>query len=198
MIGSDPGALHPAMVPVPTPHPMHPVGEHCDVFKPANMNRPMTVALSILVTIEMFNAFNSLSENQSLLLVPPWDNKYLVGAVALSFVLHFGILYIPFLAKVFSVAPMNAAEWTAVVWFSFPVILIDEQLKFISRYLQYHGRLGRAAPRPRKSAGGGGGGLVAGLKSFFTPDASAGSYTELATADTGLNGNGRESELKVV
>ena len=40
----------------------------------------------------------SLSEDQSLLSMPPWVNKYLIGATTLSMLLHFAILYIPFLA----------------------------------------------------------------------------------------------------
>ena len=55
----------------------------------------MTMALSVLVTIEMTNALNSVSENQSLVLMPPWVNPYLIGAMALSFSLHFMILYTP-------------------------------------------------------------------------------------------------------
>jgi len=54
------------------------------------------MSLSILVTIEMFNAMNSLSENESLLRLPLWKNMYLVGAIALSMSLHIMILYIPF------------------------------------------------------------------------------------------------------
>jgi len=54
------------------------------------------MSLTILVTVEMFNAMNSLSENESLLRLPVWKNPYLVGAIALSMVLHFVILYIPF------------------------------------------------------------------------------------------------------
>ena len=53
------------------------------------------MALSVLVTIEMTNALNSVSENQSLVLMPPWVNPYLIGAMALSFSLHFMILYTP-------------------------------------------------------------------------------------------------------
>ncbi len=55
-----------------------------------------TMSLSILVTVEMFNAMNSLSENESLLVLPLWKNPFLVAAIALSMIMHVGILYIPF------------------------------------------------------------------------------------------------------
>lgn len=94
------------------------------------------MSLSILVTVEMFNAMNSLSENESLLRLPLWRNMYLVGAITLSMVLHFGILYVPWLADLFVIAPLNWDEWMAVLALSAPVILIDEVLKLISvRYL---------------------------------------------------------------
>lgn len=48
--------------------------------------------------IEMLNACNSLSENESLLVMPIWVNPYLVAAIALSMALHFMILYVPFLS----------------------------------------------------------------------------------------------------
>jgi Ca2+ transporting ATPase len=53
------------------------------------------MSLSILVTVEMFNAMNSLSENESLLRLPLWKNMFLVAAITLSMVLHIAILYIP-------------------------------------------------------------------------------------------------------
>jgi Ca2+ transporting ATPase len=58
--------------------------------------RATTISLSILVTVEMFNAMNSLSENESLLKLPVWKNPFLVGAITLSMGLHFMILYVPF------------------------------------------------------------------------------------------------------
>ncbi|KAJ2580895.1 hypothetical protein GGH95_002349, partial [Coemansia sp. RSA 1836] len=92
-----------------------------------------TISLSILVSIEMFNAMNSLSENASLLEVPLWCNPLLIGAIALSFVLHFAILYIPFFNTLFSVAPLGLTEWKAILCISAPIILVDEILKWVAR-----------------------------------------------------------------
>jgi len=107
------------------------VGVDCGIFASP---KPMTMALSVLVVIEMFNALNSLSENQSLFVMPPWWNIWLVGAIILSMSLHFLILEVPFLSMVFQIAPLNVAEWLTVLKISFPVILIDETLKFGVRH----------------------------------------------------------------
>jgi len=109
---------------------LFPPGYDCNTF-----HNPMssTVSLSILVTIEMFNALNALSENQSLLVVTPLSNLWVIMAAALSFSLHFAIIYIPFFAGVFHVAPLGFEEWKAVLLFSLPVLAIDETLKFVSR-----------------------------------------------------------------
>lgn len=105
-------------------------GLDCDIFRhPA----PMTMALSVLVTVEMLNALNSLSENQSLLVMPPWINPWLLGAMTLSFSLHFVILYVDVLAMVFQVMPLSVAQWVAVIKISMPVIFIDEILKLVAR-----------------------------------------------------------------
>lgn len=106
------------------------LGVDCSIFSDPH---PMTMALSVLVTIEMFNALNSLSENQSLLLMPPWTNCWLVAAITLSMTLHFIILYVDILSAVFSVCPLSVGEWLAVLKISFPVIILDETMKFFSR-----------------------------------------------------------------
>ncbi|XP_056005069.1 calcium-transporting ATPase sarcoplasmic/endoplasmic reticulum type-like isoform X3 [Ostrea edulis] len=105
-------------------------GVDCEIF---DSPHPMTMALSVLVVIEMLNALNSLSENQSLLVMPPWSNKWLIAAIALSMGLHFFILYVDFMATIFQITPLNVAEWIAVLKISIPVIILDETLKFIAR-----------------------------------------------------------------
>ncbi|KAF8212415.1 hypothetical protein K438DRAFT_1928525 [Mycena galopus ATCC 62051] len=104
----------------------------CEMFTNIMAHRATTMSLSILVTVEMFNAINSLSENESLLVLPVWKNPFLVAAVALSMALHFMILYVPFFTALFAITPLNWAEWKAVLYLSAPVIVIDEILKFIS------------------------------------------------------------------
>ncbi|KAK4687437.1 P-type Ca2+ transporter type 2A, partial [Tremellales sp. Uapishka_1] len=104
----------------------------CAMFTNEFAKRATTMSLSILVVIEMFNACNSLSENESLLVLPLWTNPYLVASIALSMGLHFMILYTPFFRGLFQITPLNWDEWMAVLWISFPVVLIDEVLKWVS------------------------------------------------------------------
>mmetsp|Transcript_17301 Transcript_17301/g.36124 ORF Transcript_17301/g.36124 Transcript_17301/m.36124 type:complete len:1046 (+) Transcript_17301:289-3426(+) len=92
-----------------------------------------TLSLSVLVAIEMFNALNALSEDGSLVTMPPWCNPYLIIAMFVSFGMHFVILYVDFLADMFNVTPLSWNEWMVVLAFSVPVVFIDEVLKFVGR-----------------------------------------------------------------
>lgn len=116
----------------------------------------------------------SLSENQSLVRMPPWSNGWLMGAMTLSMSLHFMIIYVdplpvspPLqqeqlrhvilaiqyfslslnilhlspcssdLQMIFKLTHLNVEQWMMVLKLSFPVILLDELLKFVARtYLE--------------------------------------------------------------
>ncbi|MEE6469875.1 hypothetical protein FKM82_008803 [Ascaphus truei] len=106
-------------------------GIDCEVFE---SRYPTTMALSVLVTVEMCNALNSLSENQSLLRMPPWLNLWLLGAIIMSMALHFLILYVQPMPLIFQVIPLNWPQWFVVLKISLPVILLDEVLKYVSRH----------------------------------------------------------------
>merc|ERR1712168_1023912 len=103
-------------------------GLSCKIFEDPH---PMTMALSVLVTIEMLNALNSVSENQSLYRMPPWQNPWLLGAIMLSMSLHFMILHVEPLPMIFQICPLSFAEWMMVMKISLPVIAIDEGLKYV-------------------------------------------------------------------
>ncbi|XP_038991994.1 calcium-transporting ATPase 1, endoplasmic reticulum-type-like [Hibiscus syriacus] len=104
----------------------------CEYFQSGKI-KASTLSLSVLVAIEMFNSLNALSEDGSLLTMPPWVNPWLLIAMSISFGLHFLILYVPFLARVFGIVPLSTNEWLLVIAVAFPVIVIDELLKFIGR-----------------------------------------------------------------
>ncbi|XP_068313526.1 calcium-transporting ATPase 3, endoplasmic reticulum-type-like [Pyrus communis] len=102
----------------------------CSIF---DDRHPSTVSMTVLVVVEMFNALNNLSENQSLVVIPPWSNLWLVGSIILTMILHVLILYVHPLSILFSVTPLSWADWIVVLYLSFPVVIIDEVLKFFSR-----------------------------------------------------------------
>ncbi|KAH7542537.1 hypothetical protein FEM48_Zijuj02G0084700 [Ziziphus jujuba var. spinosa] len=118
----------------------------CEYFQSGKI-KASTLSLSVLVAIEMFNSLNALSEDGSLLTMPPWVNPWLLLAMSVSFGLHFLILYVPFLAQVFNIVPLSLNEWLLVLAVSFPVILIDEILKFVGRCTS-----GLRNPRARKTS----------------------------------------------
>eukprot|EP00793_Prasinoderma_coloniale_P003069 PRCOL_00006536-RA len=119
-------------------------GYGCEVFAHRGAS---TVAMTVLVMVEMFNALNALSENQSLLTLTPRSNKWLVGAIALSVALHCLVLYVPWLAACFSVTPLGYREWRAALCLSFGVVPLDEALKALTRFQTRSG--GRRATRAR-------------------------------------------------
>uniref|UniRef100_K3XPL0 Cation-transporting P-type ATPase C-terminal domain-containing protein n=1 Tax=Setaria italica TaxID=4555 RepID=K3XPL0_SETIT len=104
----------------------------CDYFTEGKA-KATTISLSVLVTIEMFNSLNALSEDASLLTMPPWVNPWLLLAMAVSFDLHFLTLYVPFFASAFGIVPLSFNEWMLVLVVAFPVIIIDEALKLVRR-----------------------------------------------------------------
>nr|BAC53586.1 sarco-endoplasimc reticulum calcium ATPase [Halocynthia roretzi] len=105
-------------------------GISCKIFVDPH---PMTMALSVLVIIELCNALNSISENQSIIVMPPWRNMWLIGAIMLSLSLHFVILHVDPFPMVFQICPLSFTEWMMVLKISLPVIFIDEILKYVAR-----------------------------------------------------------------
>lgn len=104
----------------------------CSYFSTGKV-KASTLSLTVLVVIEMLNAFNALSEDGSLIQMPPWTNPWLILACMGSVLVHFTILYVPILSKIFAVCALDWHDWVLVMKFSFPVIILDEVLKFFGR-----------------------------------------------------------------
>ena len=76
---------------------------------------------------------NSVSDEHSVLVVPLFKNGWLFFAIAFSVSLYCVILYIPFFANIFGLAPFDCSEWMLVINFNLAEILIDEVMKLIPR-----------------------------------------------------------------
>lgn len=114
--------------------------EKCDYFTDGKI-KASTLSLTVLVVIEMLNAFNALSEDGSLVSFPPWKNPYLIAMTILSIASHMVVVYIPMMNKIFGVCPLSFYDWQLVMAFSFPVILIDEVLKLVGRSMAKKNKL---------------------------------------------------------
>ena len=108
-------------------------GDACSYFAGGKI-KASTLSLTVLVVIEMLNALNALSEDGSLLQTPPWANPWLILAMMGSILVHFVVLYTPFIAQIFSVTPLDWHDWKLVLMFSVPVIVVDELLKLVGRW----------------------------------------------------------------
>jgi len=107
----------------------------CNYFHDGKV-KAVSMSLSVLVIIEMFNALNALSEDSSLIQMPPWANPWLLVAITLSTAVHMMIMYVPWMATLFQITALDTQDWLVIVLFSFPVIVLDEILKCVGRIKQ--------------------------------------------------------------
>jgi len=108
------------------------IHKECDLFEVSEA-KSTTMALTVLVLLEMLGSLSAMSDSQSIVQMPPWKNPWLCGAVLLSFGLHVLIIYTPVVKDIFGTAPLDATEWMWVFIYSLPVLLIEEIIKFINR-----------------------------------------------------------------
>jgi Ca2+-transporting ATPase len=90
-----------------------------------------TMAFTVLALSQLVHAFNVRSNKQSAFKAGLLSNRYLLGAVVLSSLLVFAVLEIPFLASVFKVTALKAAEWKMVGVLSLAPVVVVEVVKLL-------------------------------------------------------------------
>ncbi len=91
-----------------------------------------TAGFTVLVFAQLFNAFNSRSENASAfhrLFVNPW----LLGSVALGVALQILVVHLPILNKAFGTSPLTLQEWGICVGMASLVLWASEVRKVLYR-----------------------------------------------------------------
>ncbi len=94
-----------------------------------------TMAFLTINFIEIFRAFASRSTTHSIFTVKT-QNYWLWGAFLLSALLTVGVIYIPFMATLFGIHPVSAAEFAAAFGLAFLIIPIVEIYKVIKRAIR--------------------------------------------------------------
>ncbi|MCD2493244.1 cation-translocating P-type ATPase [Lacrimispora sp. NSJ-141] len=94
----------------------------------------MTMAFLTLSMVEIFHSFNMRSRRASVFRIHE-HNKFLWGAMALSFLCTAAVIYVPFLRNAFGFAHITLAEYGLSMALAVVIIPIMELVKFIQRRL---------------------------------------------------------------
>jgi calcium-translocating P-type ATPase len=105
------------------------------------LDNARTAGFTVLVLAQLFNCFNARSESTSAF-HHLFVNRWLWGAVALSFVLQVAVVHVPLLNRAFGTAPLTWDQWVTCVAMASTVLWVAEVRKLIAR------RLGGKPPQP--------------------------------------------------
>jgi Ca2+-transporting ATPase len=97
---------------------------------PDHLFAAQTIAFVTLCTSELLRAFAARSEHQSIFSIGVFSNRWMVAAVAASFVLVLAVVYVPFLQPFFDTVPLTANDWLLMLPFFFVSPVAMELLKF--------------------------------------------------------------------
>ena len=97
-----------------------------------DMRYAQTLAFTTLMLFQMFNIFNSRSDDRSAF-VNLFRNHWLWIAVGASLILQVAVIYIPLLQKAFSTTPLSAMDWLLCVGVASSVLWLRELNKIVFR-----------------------------------------------------------------
>jgi Ca2+-transporting ATPase len=98
-----------------------------------SLEQARTVAVTTMVFFQLFQAWNSRSETQSIFHLSPMSNPFLFFGMIASIFAHLAVIYVPVLHWVFKTVPLRLVEWGEVLVVSAAIILIVEIDKWMRR-----------------------------------------------------------------
>jgi Ca2+-transporting ATPase len=91
-----------------------------------------TMAFTTLMMFQLFNVYNCRSTWRSAF-SGFFDNKWLLGAVALSLATHVLVIYVPFLQTAFHTVPLSWFDWTVATVIAGTLLIGMELAKLVLR-----------------------------------------------------------------
>ena len=105
------------------------------VWEAVNSADGTTMAFLTLSMVEIFHSFNMRSRRGSIFSMPH-RNKYLWGAMVVSFICTTAVIYVPFLSNAFGFEHISIAEYAVAMGLAFLIIPIMEIIKAIERKIE--------------------------------------------------------------
>ena len=90
------------------------------------------MAFTTLMMFQLFNAFNCRSSWRSAFSGLS-GNLWLIGAVALSLMMHLLVVYVPFMQTAFHTLALSAADWLIATAVASTLLIVMELVKFAAR-----------------------------------------------------------------
>ncbi|KYC52193.1 MAG: Copper-exporting P-type ATPase B [Candidatus Methanofastidiosum methylothiophilum] len=92
-----------------------------------------TAAFTLFVTYQLVNVLNCRSFDQSIFKINFFENKGLLLAISISFLLQIAVVYVPFLQGFFHTVPLALNDWLIIIPSAFTVLVVDEVRKYFIR-----------------------------------------------------------------
>jgi Ca2+-transporting ATPase len=91
-----------------------------------------TIAFSMLVAFQWFNALNARSDQQSLFGLGLLSNRLLLGGIGLAILLQAAVIYLPPLQRLFHTVPLSLQSWGVVVLMAGSIFVVEEVRKLVA------------------------------------------------------------------
>ena len=99
-----------------------------------------TMAFSVLVAFQWFNALNARSDQQSILKLGFFGNRLLLGGIGLAILLQVMVIYAPPFQRLFGTVPLNVNDWIVIVLVAGSVLVVEEVRKLVAPRLFDRGK----------------------------------------------------------
>ncbi len=91
-----------------------------------------TIAFTLLVAFQWFNALNARSDQQSLFKLGLLSNRLLLGAIGLAILLQVMVIYTPPFQKLFYTVPLGLEDWAVIILIASSLLVVEELRKLVA------------------------------------------------------------------
>ena len=95
---------------------------HYELSINQSIQKPMTIAFTVFVMYQLFNAYNRKSNSEK-------SSKYLYLAILISFLLQVLIIYTPQLQIIFRTTSITLFDWVLIIIFASTIIITEKIIR---------------------------------------------------------------------